>query len=85
MTEELAEPSPERIFLHDLCNAMAVSQGLIHLIMLKAKKDPPELKLDDMIARLEKVLASVDRMNKLVNDRRNVIADTILSTKVPKL
>lgn len=85
MTEELAEPSSERIFLHDLCNAMAVSQGLIHLIMMKVKKDSPELKHEDMIARLEKILASVDRMNKLVHDRRNVIRDTILPAKVPKL
>lgn len=81
MTEVVTEVAPERNFLHDLCNIMAVNQGLIHLILMKLKTSPTEITHDELITRLEKIMTSVERMNKIVFDRRAAIKSPIVATK----
>ena len=67
------EHSAERTFLHDLCNVLAVAQGNLHLLMRKLQKNPGDLKPEDIIAKLEVSLNSVNKITELVNQRRAVL------------
>lgn len=73
MTQIQNEPTTERAFLHELCNATAVTHGILHLIMMKAKKNPSEMRSEDLLLRVEKALESVEKMNKLIFDRRSIL------------
>ncbi len=63
--------SEERSFLHDMCNGLAVVQGSMHLVIMKSKKIPSAITLEEAAQRLEKALASVEKMNKMIAERRD--------------
>ena len=70
---EGGDQSAERTFLHDLCNLLAISQGNLHLLMRKIQKNPGDMKPEDLVAKLEVSLNSVNKITDLVNQRRSVL------------
>lgn len=73
MTQKQDDPTAERAFLHELCNATAITHGILHLIMMKAKKTPGEMKSEDILLRVEKAFESVEKMNKIIFERRAIL------------
>ena len=69
-TQKISD-SQERVFLHDMCNGLAVVQGSMHLIIMKSKKTPPAITLPEAVQRLEKALESVEKMNKIIVQRKD--------------
>jgi hypothetical protein len=63
----------ERKFLHDICNHLAVLQGSMQIVMMKAKKNPQEFKVEDMMQRLQKGMDALDKLNKEVANRREFV------------
>ncbi len=80
MTHNNEVSQRERMFLHDLCNVMAITQGILHLLVAKMKKDPTDLNAGDITEKLEKGLSSLNRMLDLVNKRRTEITEQIKSS-----
>lgn len=72
---ETQAPKSERAFLHDLCNSMAVAQGVLQLLIVKVQKQPTTISADDVLTKAKKALDAIEKMNKHVNDRRNVITE----------
>jgi hypothetical protein len=70
------DPTGERTFLHDLSNIVAVAQGNLHLILLKAKKNPGEMKVEDVLAKVEQSLTSMNKMVEFLNARREVVRNS---------
>lgn len=68
-----AHIATERAFLHEVCNALAVSHGFLSLILMKAKNAAPDQNFEDLVARVEKALHSLDKVNNLVLSRRSII------------
>ena len=64
------DPTGERAFLHDLSNIIAITQGNLQLLMRKIKKNPDEVKIEDVSTKLEATSNSVTRMIDLLNSRR---------------
>jgi DNA-binding MarR family transcriptional regulator len=64
------DPTGERTFLHDLSNIIAITQGNLQLLMRKIKKNPDEVKIEDISSKLEVTSNSVTRMIDLLNLRR---------------
>ena len=71
------ENSAERVFLHDICNVIAVAQGNLYLIVRGIKKKPDEVKMDELVAKIEASLASITKLTEMVNHRRAVIKGEI--------
>jgi hypothetical protein len=67
------DPTGERAFLHDLSNILAVAQGNLHLILLKAKKSPGDLKVEDLLAKVEVSMSSMNKMVEFLNARRDIV------------
>jgi hypothetical protein len=71
------DPTGERTFLHDLSNVVAVAQGHLHLIVMKAKKNPDALKVDDLLKKVDTILASMNKTIELLNARREVVRSRV--------
>lgn len=84
MTHEQNELKSERAFLHELCNTLAVSQGLLHMTLMKSRKAQPDLNVEDILSRVEKALESIEKANKLVLDRRAAITQHFERAKHPE-
>ncbi|MCX6116761.1 MAG: hypothetical protein NT027_04415 [Proteobacteria bacterium] len=82
MTEASTEShTNERVFLHDICNALAVVQGSLHIVIFKGKKVPPAITFEQAIERLQKGLEAVEKLNTLVSARRDYVVKEAESTK----
>jgi len=71
------DPTGERTFLHDLSNVVAVAQGHLHFIMMKSKKNPDALKVEDLLTKVEIVLASMNKTIELLNARREIVRSSV--------
>jgi len=58
------EISPERKFLHDIAGPLTVMRLTLDRVIHAAKEDPQSLGEEDMVLRLEKVMASL----KIIED-----------------
>ena len=67
------DPTGEREFLHDLSNIISIAQGCLDLLMRKIEKNPGEVKIEDMMPKLESSVNAVKRMVKLLNARRDKV------------
>jgi hypothetical protein len=67
----------ESFFLHELSNALAVAQGHLHLIMMRAKKNPDAIKLEDVLTKVEASLVAMNRTIDLLNGRRDVVRNKV--------
>lgn len=68
------DDSAERVFLHDLCNSLAVAQGSLLLLINKlAKSHDPQLSREEIQGKLMKTLDAIEKMNKLTAARRTVL------------
>jgi hypothetical protein len=64
----------ERKFIHDVSNRLAIAYGLLDLVVASAKESlpMPQAHLD----RVEKALASLEKMRTLIKERRaEIIAE----------
>ncbi len=71
------DPTGERSFLHDLSNLVAVVQGNLHLLSVKAKKNPDAFKTEDVMKRVEPALASMTKLVELLNSRREQVRSSM--------
>ena len=62
----------ERKFLHDVSNQLVVAQGMGSIVLKKLTKTEEELD-PKVIERLEKTISAVDKMIKMVKERRNTL------------
>ena len=67
------DPTGEREFLHDLSNIISIAQGSLDLLMRKIEKNPGDVKIEDMMPKLESSVNAVKRMVKLLNARRDKV------------
>ena len=61
----------ERKFLHDIANHIVVAQGMASFVH-KSMKDSKPIEAKD-IERIEKVIDAVNKMTKLLKDRRALL------------
>ena len=61
----------ERKALHDICNQLVVTQGMASF--LKRSFSKGEIDFEKESARLEKLLASVEKITKIATDRREIL------------
>ena len=67
------DPTGERAFLHDMSNVIAIVQGTVQLMMRKIQKSPSEVKIEDVVVKLEATTKSITRMIDLLNARRELL------------
>ena len=67
------DPTGEQEFLHDLSNIISIAQGSLDLLMRKIERNPGEVKIEDMMPKLESSVNAVKRMVKLLNARRDKV------------
>ena len=63
----------ERTFLHDASNPLAIAYGNIRLLVIKLEKDPTCMDIPAILEKLNKSLKSFDKVNTLLEERRNYI------------
>lgn len=61
----------ERKALHDICNQLVVAQGMSSFLKKALSKD--EVDLEKQKERIEKLLVSLEKITKIVSDRREVL------------
>ena len=67
------DPTGEREFLHDISNVVAIAQGNLHLLMRKIQKNPAEVKIEDLMPKLEASVNAIARMVDQLNVRREKV------------
>ena len=69
----------ERKFLHDISSPLTVALGTTNILSdkLKAGQEVPK---ETLVDRIERVFAALEKMSKMVNDRR----DNIKSQQSPE-
>ena len=67
------DPTGERAFLHDMSNVIAIVKGTVQLMMRKIQKSPSEVKIEDVVVKLEATTKSITRMIDLLNARRELL------------
>jgi hypothetical protein len=67
------DPTGEREFLHDLSNIVAIAQGNLHLLMRKIQKNPAEVKIEDLMPKLESSVNAITRLVDQLNARREKV------------
>ena len=75
MQEEITVESlalGERKFLHDVSNQLVVAQGMGSIVLKNIKKSEDELD-PKVIERLEKTVSAIDKMIKMVKERRSTL------------
>ena len=61
----------EKKFLHDLSGPLAVAFGNASMMLSKLEADPSQVPMDQLIAKLEKIVSSLDRVKNSVEARRD--------------
>ena len=67
--------SEERKFLHDVSNSIAICFGNVKVLSAKLKKDPSGITPEYIESRLDKAIASFEKINELLVSRRQTIID----------
>ena len=65
--------SPEKQFLHDISNLIAICYGNIKIVSTKLAKNPEAVTQDYLSGRLLKSLDAFDKLNALIAERRDLI------------
>ena len=60
----------EREFLHDICNLVAIAQGNLHLLIRRIEKNPSDVKVADLLPKLEASINAIGRMVEQLSARR---------------
>ncbi len=66
----LSQDHPERDFLHDLANPLAVVYGHLRILASKLEGNPEEVSGEEILQKINRALVSFEKANDLLDARR---------------
>ncbi len=73
MSENITMMNDERKFLHEIANPLAAALFIADILLEDVKNEEQELARDTLVAKLEQVNGSLERLRELLKNRRALL------------